>query len=109
MMQEAGCKFSVDDFGTGYSSLASLKSFNFDYIKIDADFIKLLTPNSQDSALVMAMISMAKGLGLKSVAEGVETVGQETLLKEMGCEYAQGYQLGRPLPAEEFRALFSGN
>ncbi len=109
MMQEAGCKFSVDDFGTGYSSLASLKSFNFDYIKIDADFIKPLTPNSQDSALVMAMISMAKGLGLKSVAEGVETVGQETLLKEMGCEYAQGYQLGRPMPAEEFRALFSGN
>ena len=109
MMQEAGCKFSVDDFGTGYSSLASLKSFNFDYIKIDADFIKLLSPNSQDSALVMAMISMAKGLGLKSVAEGVESVGQETLLKEMGCEYAQGYQFGRPMPAEEFRTLFSGN
>ncbi len=109
MMQEAGCKFSVDDFGTGYSSLASLKSFNFDYIKIDADFIKLLTPNSQDAALVMAMISMAKGLGLESVAEGVETVEQENILKAMNCEYAQGYQLGRPLPAEEFRALFGRN
>jgi diguanylate cyclase (GGDEF)-like protein len=109
MMQEAGCKFSVDDFGTGYSSLASLKSFNFDYIKIDADFIKLLTPNSQDAALVMAMISMAKGLGLESVAEGVETVEQENILKAMNCEFAQGYQLGRPLPADEFKALIGRN
>jgi EAL domain-containing protein (putative c-di-GMP-specific phosphodiesterase class I) len=75
VMQEAGCKFSVDDFGTGYSSLASLKSFNFDYIKIDADFINLMTPNSQDAALIIAMISMAKGLGLESIAEGVENRG----------------------------------
>jgi diguanylate cyclase (GGDEF)-like protein len=109
MMQEAGCKFSVDDFGTGYSSLASLKSFNFDYIKIDADFIKLLAPNSQDAALVLAMISMAKGLGLESIAEGVETREQESLLKAMNCNYGQGYLFSRPIPAEEFRTLFALN
>ena len=105
MLQEAGCKFSVDDFGTGYSSLASLKSFNFDYIKIDADFIKPLTPGSQDAALVFAMISMAKGLGLESVAEGVETKEQAQILATMNCTYAQGYLYSKPMPAEEFRQL----
>lgn len=103
MLQESGCKFSVDDFGTGYSSLASLKSFNFDYIKIDADFIRPLTPGSQDAALVFAMISMAKGLGLESVAEGVETLEQAQILTTMSCNYAQGYLFGKPMPAEEFR------
>lgn len=105
MLQEAGCKFSVDDFGTGYSSLASLKNFNFDYIKIDADFIKPLTPGSQDAALVFAMISMAKGLGLESVAEGVETEEQAQILSTMNCTYVQGYLYSKPMPAEEFRAF----
>jgi diguanylate cyclase (GGDEF)-like protein/PAS domain S-box-containing protein len=105
MLQEAGCKFSVDDFGTGYSSLASLKNFNFDYIKIDADFIKPLTPGSQDAALVFAMISMAKGLGLESVAEGVETEEQAQILSTMNCTYLQGYLYSKPMPAEEFRAF----
>jgi len=108
MLQEAGCKFSVDDFGTGYSSLASLKNFNFDYIKIDAGFIKPLTPGSQDAALVFAMISMAKGLGLESVAEGVETAEQARILSTMNCTYAQGYLYSKPMPAEEFRQLLLG-
>ncbi len=108
MLQEAGCKFSVDDFGTGYSSLASLKSFNFDYIKIDADFIRPLVAGSQDAALVFAMISMAKGLGLESVAEGVETKEQARILSTMNCTYAQGYLYSKPMPAEEFRQLLLG-
>ena len=108
MLQEAGCKFSMDDFGTGYSSLASLKNFNFDYIKIDAGFIKPLTPGSQDAALVFAMISMAKGLGLESVAEGVETKEQARILSTMNCTYAQGYLYSKPMPAEEFRQLLLG-
>lgn len=106
MLQEAGCQFSVDDFGTGYSSLASLKNFNFDYIKIDADFIRPLKPGSQDAALVFAMVSMAKGLGLSSIAEGVETEEQAQILSRMGCNYAQGYLYSKPLPAEEFKKLF---
>lgn len=105
MFQEAGCKFSVDDFGTGYSSLASLKNFDFDYIKIDANFIQSLGSVSQDAALVDAMISMSKGLGLESVAEGVETQVQADLLRSMGCDYAQGYFFSKPLPADAFKAL----
>lgn len=105
MLQEAGCQFSVDDFGTGYSSLASLKNFNFDYIKIDADFVRPLSPGSQDAALVFAMISMAKGLGLNSIAEGVETQEQADILRTMSCTYAQGYLYSKPLAAADFKAL----
>lgn len=105
VLQEAGCKFSVDDFGTGYSSLASLKTFNFDYLKIDSHFVKSLAPNSMDASLVAAMISMAKGLGLGSIAEGVETQEQAQLLKEMGCTLAQGYLYSIPLSPQEFRNI----
>ena len=105
MLQEAGCKFSVDDFGTGYSSLASLKNFNFDYLKIDSHFVESLAPNSMDASLVAAMISMAKGLGLGSIAEGVETQEQARLLKEMGCTFAQGYLYSKPLSPQEFQNL----
>ena len=105
MLQEAGCRFSVDDFGTGYSSLASLKNFNFDYIKIDAHFIRTLLPNSMDASLVSAMVSMAKGLGLHSIAEGVETEVQAGLLRDMGCNFAQGYLFNKPLSAEEFKNI----
>ena len=105
MLQEVGCKFSVDDFGTGYSSLASLKSFNFDYIKIDAHFIQALLPGSMDASLVSAMVSMAKGLGLHSIAEGVETEVQAGLLRDMGCNFAQGYLYNKPLSVEAFKNI----
>ena len=105
MLQEAGCKFSVDDFGTGYSSLASLKTFNFDFLKIDSHFIKTLAPDSLDASLVSAMIAMAKGLGLESIAEGVETEQQAQILKDMGCTHAQGYLYSRPLTPEAFKNL----
>ena len=107
MFQEFGCKFSVDDFGTGYSSLASLKNFNFDYIKIDSHFIKTLIPGSMDTPLVSAMVAMAKGLGLYSVAEGVENQVQADILKEMGCDFAQGYLYSKPISAQEFRNLLT--
>lgn len=105
MLQEAGCKFSVDDFGTGYSSLASLKNFNFDFLKIDSHFVKTLAPNSLDASLVSAMVAMAKGLNLGSIAEGVETKQQAQMLREMGCTYAQGYLYSRPLSPEAFKNI----
>lgn len=105
ILQEAGCKFSVDDFGTGYSSLASLKNFNFDYLKIDSHFIKTLTPDSSDTSLVSAMVSMAKGLNLGSIAEGVETELQAQMLKDMGCTHAQGYLYSKPLSPEAFKNI----
>lgn len=107
MLQEAGCKFSVDDFGTGYSSLASLKDFNFDFLKIDAHFVKTLAPHSLDESLVSAMVAMAKGLNLASIAEGVETEGQAQLLRDMGCAYAQGYLFSHPLSPEAFKNILS--
>jgi diguanylate cyclase (GGDEF)-like protein len=105
ILQEAGCKFSVDDFGTGYSSLASLKNFNFDYLKIDSHFVKTLAPGSLDASLVSAMVAMAKGLNLSSIAEGVETELQARMLREMGCAYAQGYLYSKPLSPEAFKNL----
>ena len=105
MLQEAGCKFSVDDFGTGYSSLASLKNFNFDYLKIDSHFVKTLAPGSLDASLVSAMVAMAKGLNLSSIAEGVETELQAQMLRDMGCTFAQGYLYSKPLSPEAFKNI----
>jgi EAL domain-containing protein (putative c-di-GMP-specific phosphodiesterase class I) len=82
-----------------------LKNFNFDYLKIDSHFIKTLAPGSLDASLVSAMVAMAQGLGLKSVAEGVETEQQVQLLKDMGCSYAQGYLFSRPLSPEAFKNI----
>ena len=107
MLQRAGCKFSVDDFGTGYSSLASLKNFNFDYLKIDSHFVNALALDGLDTSLVSAMIAMAKGLNLGSIAEGVETESQAQMLKELGCAYAQGYLFSKPLSPEAFRKILS--
>jgi len=105
MLQELGCQFSVDDFGTGYSSLASLKDFNFDYIKIDAHFISMLAADAKQASLVAAMVSMAKALGLSSVAEGVETEAQANMLRAMGCDFAQGYFFSKPLSADAVKGL----
>jgi len=82
-----------------------LKNFNFDYLKIDSHFVKTLAPDSLDASLVAAMIAMAKGLNLGSIAEGVETEQQAQMLKDMGCSYAQGYLYSRPLSPEAFKNL----
>lgn len=107
VLQEMGCLFSVDDFGTGYSSLASLRGFDFDFIKIDRQFIDELSSGSLDESLVLAMITMSKGMGLRPIAEGVETPEQREMLLEMGCIYAQGYIYHKPMPANELKALLS--
>lgn len=107
VLQEAGCLFSVDDFGTGYSSLALLRGFDFDFIKIDQHFIHSLNQDGPDRAIVQAMISMAKGLGLLPVAEGVETQDQRDILLQMGCTYGQGYLFHKPMPADELKTLLS--
>ncbi len=106
ILQEAGCQFGLDDFGTGYSSIVLLKNFNFDYLKIDSHFIASLTSESLDASLVSAMISMAKGLGLGSIAEGVETEGQADILRSMGCQYVQGHLFSKSLTPEDFRRKY---
>ncbi len=101
-LRDAGIQVSIDDFGTGYSSLSYLKKFDIDYLKIDQSFVRNLEQDSNDLALCEAIIVMAHKLGLKVIAEGVETTQQRDLLSGAGCDYAQGYLYSRPVPPEEF-------
>ena len=97
-----GFQLSLDDFGTGYSSLSYLKNFDIDYLKIDRSFVMNLHEHSTDLVLCGAIITMAHGLGIKVIAEGIETAEQMRLLKRQGCDYGQGYYFSRPVPKEEF-------
>lgn len=98
----AGMQVALDDFGTGYSSLAYLKKFSIDYIKIDQSFVKNLNADADEYALCEAIIVMAHKLGIKVIAEGVETKLQHDLLLKAGCDYAQGYYLSKPMNIKEF-------
>ncbi len=101
-LRDAGIQVALDDFGTGYSSLSYLKKFDIDYLKIDQSFTRNLAPGSNDMALSEAIIMMAHKLGLKVIAEGVETEQQRDLLRAAGCDFGQGYLFAQPMPAEEF-------
>jgi diguanylate cyclase (GGDEF)-like protein/PAS domain S-box-containing protein len=101
-LRESGIHTSLDDFGTGYSSLGYLKKFDIDYLKIDKSFVQSLAPNSNDLALCEAIIVMAHKLGIKVIAEGIETRQQHSLLALAGCDYGQGNLFSKPVPADEF-------
>jgi EAL domain-containing protein (putative c-di-GMP-specific phosphodiesterase class I) len=103
LLQARGITFALDDFGTGYSSLSYLKRLPVDKIKIDKSFIKDLTIDPQDEALVASVIAIAKTMGLRVVAEGVETSEQAEWLKRHGDLWYQGYLFDRPLPKSEFQ------
>jgi EAL domain-containing protein (putative c-di-GMP-specific phosphodiesterase class I)/CheY-like chemotaxis protein len=104
-LRDDGVHIEIDDFGTGYSSLSYLKQLPVDTMKIDRSFISNLDTNSTDETIVGAILALARGLGLRVVAEGVETPGQLQVLGKHGCEFAQGYYFSRPLPALECRKL----
>ncbi len=104
-LRDAGIQVALDDFGTGYSSLSYLKKFDIDYIKIDRSFVRNLTATSDDMALCEAIIVMAHKLGLKVIAEGIETSTQRHLLAAAGCDYGQGHFFSHPLPSHEFETL----
>ena len=101
-LRESGVAVSLDDFGTGYSSLTYLQRYAIDYIKIDQSFVRNLRAGSTDLALCKALIILAHELGMKVVAEGVETTDQRDLLVAAGCDYGQGFLFSKPLPAKEF-------
>ncbi|MDO8439420.1 MAG: EAL domain-containing protein, partial [Telluria sp.] len=104
-LRDAGIQVALDDFGTGYSSLSYLKKFDIDYLKIDRSFTRNLAPDSSDMALSEAIIVMAHKLGLRVIAEGVETSEQRDLLLAAGCDYGQGYLFARPMTGDEFDAM----
>ena len=97
-----GVHLAIDDFGTGHSSLSYLKKFRVSKLKIDQSFVRDLTEDSEDRAIVDAVIRMAEALGLQTLAEGVETDGQLAFLRRQGCQAVQGYLFSRPVPAEAF-------
>ena len=102
---EAGIDVSLDDFGTGFSSLSYLNRFDIDYLKIDRSFVKRLTENEHDKALTEAIIVMARKLGIKTIAEGVETAEQRDILAALGCDYMQGFLYSPAVPQSKFTEL----
>jgi diguanylate cyclase (GGDEF)-like protein len=98
-LREQGVQFSIDDFGTGYSSLSRLRSFPIDHLKIDRSFVANLDMQHDDRAMVKAIIAMGRSLGLRLIAEGVETRRQQERLRRYGCEEGQGFLFGRPVPS----------
>ena len=100
-LRAKGVRLSIDDFGTGYSSLSLLKRFPVESLKIDRSFVAGLGVRDDDSSIVQAVITLAHALGLTAVAEGLETPDQLKALRTLGCDFAQGYLLGRPLPPEQ--------
>ncbi len=101
-LHDMGVKISIDDFGTGYSSLLYLKRLPASELKIDRGFINELRHDTEDAAIVSAIVLLGQALKLNIVAEGVETLAQQQFLRELGCNSLQGYLLGRPLPAPQF-------
>jgi EAL domain-containing protein (putative c-di-GMP-specific phosphodiesterase class I) len=100
-LKDAGLSIAFDDFGTGFASLSHLRQFQYDVLKIDSKFTTGIDEKEDARALLQAIISLARALGKTVVAEGIETPSQFDTLKELGCDYAQGYFLGKPAPAAE--------
>jgi diguanylate cyclase (GGDEF)-like protein len=103
-----GVQIAIDDFGTGFSSLSQLQQLPIDEIKIDRSFVIRMEVNRNDAVLVRSIIELARNLGLRVTAEGVESESIRTTLRQLGCGYAQGFHIGRPAPADECRLYLGG-
>lgn len=106
-LKELGVQLSIDDFGTGYSSLSYLHRLPIDTLKIDRSFVNSVGENGEDSEILQTIISLAKNLKMRVIAEGIETESQLNILKGLGCDYGQGYLMSRPLPKDVMEELLS--
>lgn len=104
-LHKEGVQLSIDDFGTGYSSLNHLKRFPINTVKIDRSFVRDLTTDPDDAAIVGAIINMAHGMGMKVIAEGVETEQQLEYLRRLRCDIVQGFLFSPALPEDEVEEL----
>jgi EAL domain-containing protein (putative c-di-GMP-specific phosphodiesterase class I) len=108
-LRKNGTKVAIDDFGTGYSSLAYLTNFPFDKLKIDQSFIRDIVTDKAAASLATSIISMAHRLGVRVIAEGVETKAQLNFLKDYKCDEIQGFYFSEPVPAEKFTEMLKNN
>jgi EAL domain-containing protein (putative c-di-GMP-specific phosphodiesterase class I) len=100
-----GVQLSIDDFGTGYSSLSYLHRLPVDTLKIDRSFVNSVGENGEDSEILQTIVSLAKNLKMRVIAEGIETESQLNILKNLGCDYGQGYLMSKPLPKDAMEEL----
>jgi EAL domain-containing protein (putative c-di-GMP-specific phosphodiesterase class I) len=107
-MRDMDITLAIDDFGTGYSSLSYLKQFPIDILKIDQSFIRDITSDASDKAIVSAIIAMARQLDIDVLAEGVETLEHQAFLQAQGCDFVQGYLYCKPIPAEDLYQRWQG-
>ena len=103
-LRKLGCRFALDDFGAGFSSFYYLKHLPLDYVKIDGDFIRNLAGSVTDQLVVKSIVDIARGMGMKTIAEFVETAEIVEMLREKGVDYSQGYHHGRPEPMRQLDA-----
>jgi EAL domain-containing protein (putative c-di-GMP-specific phosphodiesterase class I) len=106
-LRELGVAIAIDDFGAGYSSLSYLRTFHADRLKIDMSFVRGISVNRKDEAIITAILAMGRSLGLSVVAEGVETTAQLTFLVDRACDFVQGYYFAKPMPATDAMAYMT--
>jgi len=104
-LREAGVHIAIDDFGTGYSSLSQLSRLRFDKLKIDRSFVSSFLDDARQAMIIRAMIGLGRGLGMKTIAEGIEEASQAETLKLLGCHQGQGFLFSRAVPAEQATSL----
>src|SRR6185503_19218287 len=104
-LHELGVRIAIDDFGTGFSSLGQLRHFPVDLLKVDRSFVQGVEHDAKDAAITANLVSLAHALGLLAIAEGIESDGQLDSLRDVGCDYAQGFLFARPVPPADAEAI----